>query len=129
VSRYGKAGFEVHGRPEGSVMTVAFHLGGQALTALNGGPMFRFTEAISMQVLCEDQDEVDRYWSLLAAGGEEGRCGWLKDRFGLSWQVIPTAMGQILGGPDPGGSRRAFEAMLGMRKLDLAALRRAYGGR
>ncbi len=129
VSRYGKAGFETHGRPEGSVMTVAFHLGTQAMTALNGGPLFRFTEAISMQVLCEGQEEVDRYWALLSTGGEEGRCGWLKDRFGLSWQVIPTAIGQVLGGPDAAGSRRAFEAMLGMRKLDLAALRAAYEGR
>lgn len=128
VSRYGAAGFEVHGRPAGSVMTVAFHLGSQPLVALNGGPAFRFNEAISLQVHCDGQDEVDRYWARLAEGGEEGRCGWLKDRFGLSWQVIPTAMGQLLGNPDLPGAQAAFRAMLQMRKLDVGALRRAFDG-
>jgi predicted 3-demethylubiquinone-9 3-methyltransferase (glyoxalase superfamily) len=126
VSRYGKAGFEVHGKPAGSVMTVAFHLGSQPVVALNGGPQFRFTEAVSLQVLCDGQEEVDQYWARLADGGEEGPCGWLKDRFGLSWQVIPTALGQMLGAPDSPGAEAAFRAMLQMRKLDLAALRRAF---
>ena len=126
VSRYGKAGFEVHGKPAGSVMTVAFHLGSQPVVALNGGPQFTFNEAVSLQVFCDGQEEVDHYWSRLTDGGEEGRCGWLKDRFGLSWQVIPSAMGQFLGAPDSPGAAAAFQAMLGMRKLDLAAMRRAF---
>jgi predicted 3-demethylubiquinone-9 3-methyltransferase (glyoxalase superfamily) len=128
VSRYGKAGLDVHGKPAGSVMTVAFHLGSQPVTALNGGPQFHFSEAVSMQVACEDQAEIDRYWARLSDGGQEGPCGWLKDRYGLSWQVFPAAIGQLVSGPDPEGSRRAFEAMLKMRKIDLAALRRAYDG-
>ncbi len=128
VARYGKAGFEVHGKSAGTVMTVAFHLGSQPVTALNGGPQFHFSEAVSMQVACEEQSEIDRYWARLAEGGQEGPCGWLKDRYGLSWQVFPTAIGQLVSGPDVEGSRRAFEAMLKMRKLDLAALRRAYDG-
>jgi len=128
VSRYGKEGFEVHGQPEGSVMTVAFHLGGQPFTALNGGPQFRFSEAISFQVACETQAEVDHFWSRLAAGGEEGPCGWLKDRFGLSWQIVPTVLTQMLGDPDAGKRERVTKAFLQMKKLDVAALERAYAG-
>jgi len=128
VARYGKEGFEVHGRPAGSVMTVAFHLGGQPFTALNGGPQFRFSEAISFQVACETQAEVDHFWSRLAAGGEEGPCGWLKDRFGLSWQIVPTVLTQMLGDPDAEKRERVTKAFLGMKKLDVAALERAYAG-
>jgi len=121
VSRYGEAG---PGEP-GSVMTVEFELGGQEFVALNGGPEFRFTEAISFQVDCESQDEVDRYWSLLAEGGEEGPCGWLKDRFGLSWQIVPTALPRLLKDPDREKSQRVMAAMLKMRKLDVSELERA----
>jgi predicted 3-demethylubiquinone-9 3-methyltransferase (glyoxalase superfamily) len=128
VARYGKEGFEVHGRPEGSVMTVAFHLGPQEFTALNGGPEFHFSEAISFQVPCETQAEVDYYWSQLAAGGEEGPCGWLKDRFGLSWQIVPTALPRLLTDPDTAKRERVTKAFMGMKKLDIAALERAARG-
>jgi predicted 3-demethylubiquinone-9 3-methyltransferase (glyoxalase superfamily) len=121
VSRYGEAG---PGEP-GSVMTVEFELDGQEFVALNGGPEFRFTEAISFQVACETQNEVDRYWSLLAEGGEEGPCGWLKDRFGLSWQIVPTALPRLLKDPDREKSQRVMAAMLKMRKLDVSELERA----
>lgn len=115
--------------PAGTVMTVAFELDGQRFVAINGGPQFPFTEAVSLQVDCADQDEVDRYWAALTAdGGEEGPCGWLKDRYGLSWQVVPAGMEEALSGDDPERSQRAFTAMLGMRKLDLAALRAAADG-
>ena len=130
VSRYGEAGKEVHGRPPGSVMVVAFELGGQAFTALNGGPAFRFNEAISFQVNCETQEEVDHYWQKLSEGGDEQaqQCGWLKDRYGVSWQIVPTALGELLGDPDPVKSGRTMTAMLQMKKLDIAALRRAHRG-
>jgi predicted 3-demethylubiquinone-9 3-methyltransferase (glyoxalase superfamily) len=128
VSRYGKEGFEVHGKPEGTVMTVAFHLGEQPFTALNGGPEFHFSEAISFQVPCETQAEVDYYWSNLSAGGEEGPCGWLKDRFGLSWQVVPTALPRLLTDPDAAKRERVTRAFMGMKKLDVAALERAARG-
>jgi predicted 3-demethylubiquinone-9 3-methyltransferase (glyoxalase superfamily) len=121
ISRYGSAG----PRPEGMVMTVTFELDGQRFVALNGGPDFTFDEAISFQVSCEDQAEVDAYWSTLAEGGEEGPCGWVKDRFGLSWQIIPKALPELLGDPDPERSQRAMKAMLGMKKLDVAEIRRA----
>lgn len=111
--------------PGEPAMTVSFTLDGEPFTALNGGPQFAFTEAISFQVPCADQAEVDRYWSLLSEGGEEGRCGWLKDRFGLSWQVVPTALPGLLGDPDPGRAQRAMTAMMGMAKLDIAAMRAA----
>jgi predicted 3-demethylubiquinone-9 3-methyltransferase (glyoxalase superfamily) len=111
--------------PGEPAMTVSFTLDGEPFTALNGGPQFAFTEAISFQVPCADQDEVDHYWSLLSEGGEEGRCGWLKDRFGLSWQVVPTALPGLLGDPDPGRAQRAMTAMMGMAKLDIAAMRAA----
>jgi predicted 3-demethylubiquinone-9 3-methyltransferase (glyoxalase superfamily) len=121
VSYYGEAG----PRAAGTVLTVDFVLDGQEFTAINGGPEFNFDEAISLLINCADQDEVDYYWTKLSEGGEEGPCGWLKDKFGLSWQVIPIALGELLGDPDPGRSRRAMKAMLGMRKIDVAALRAA----
>lgn len=125
ISRYG----EGMPQPAGTVMTVEFTLDGQNFTALNGGPVFEFTEAISYQIACADQDEVDRYWSLLTAdGGEESQCGWLKDRFGLSWQVVPSALPGIIGGPDPVGAQRAVAAMMQMHKLELDVLQRAYEG-
>ena len=107
---------------------VVFELEGLQFQALNGGPMFKFNEAISMSVACADQTEVDRYWDRLVEGGTPSRCGWLKDKFGLSWQIVPTAMGSLLGGPDAAGAKRAMQAMLGMAKLDIAALERAYKG-
>jgi predicted 3-demethylubiquinone-9 3-methyltransferase (glyoxalase superfamily) len=121
VARYGSAG----PRPEGTVMTVSFELDGQKFLALNGGPQFTFSEAISFQVLCESQDEVDTYWSKLAEGGEEGPCGWLKDRFGLSWQIVPTRLPELLQDPDRERSQRVMAAMLEMRKIDVGALERA----
>jgi predicted 3-demethylubiquinone-9 3-methyltransferase (glyoxalase superfamily) len=121
IARYGSAG----PRPEGTVMTVSFELDGQKFLALNGGPQFTFSEAISFQVLCESQDEVDTYWSKLAEGGEEGPCGWLKDRFGLSWQIVPTRLPELLQDPDRERSQRVMAAMLEMRKIDVGALERA----
>lgn len=121
VSRYGEAG----PRDAGMVLTVQFILGGQEMTALNGGPEFRFNEAISLVVNCAGQDEVDYYWGKLTDGGEEGPCGWLKDRFGLSWQVTPAELLEALSDPDPGRARRAMNAMLGMKKIDIAAIRAA----
>ena len=130
VSRYGKAGQEITRRPPGSVMTVAFELDGQPFTALNGGPVFKFNEAISLQVMCESQDEVDYYWEKLSAGGDERakQCGWLKDRYGVSWQVVPTALLDLVGDPNSERSERAMTAMLKMKKLDIAELKRAYAG-
>lgn len=125
ISHYGEAG----PRPAGTVMMVAFELDGKPFSALNGGPQFSFDEAISFAVECEDQTEVDHYWDALSEGGEEVQCGWLKDRFGISWQVVPTAVFETVGGPDPEGAARATRAMLGMKKLDVAALRAAYAGR
>jgi predicted 3-demethylubiquinone-9 3-methyltransferase (glyoxalase superfamily) len=121
VSYYGGAG----PREAGTVMTVDFELDGQPFTVINGGPEFRFNEAVSFLINCADQDEVDFYWSKLSAGGEEGPCGWLKDRYGLSWQVIPAALGELVGDPDPGRAQRAMQAMLGMKKIDVAALHAA----
>ena len=121
VTRYGSAG----PRPEGMVMTVTFELDGQPFVALNGGPEFTFDEAISFQVNCESQDEVDKYWTELSDGGEEGPCGWVKDRFGVSWQIVPTIMDELIRDPDPERAQRAMKAMLGMRKLDIAELQRA----
>ena len=111
--------------PKGSVMTVAFTLDGQEFTALNGGPLFKFTEAISFVVNCNSQEEVDHYWSNLLEGGEESRCGWLKDKYGLSWQIIPTILGKMLSDPDPKKAKRVMEAMLGMAKIDIAGLQKA----
>jgi predicted 3-demethylubiquinone-9 3-methyltransferase (glyoxalase superfamily) len=114
--------------PEGGVMTVEFALDGQPYLALNGGPLFSFTEAVSFQILCADQAEVDHYWDRLSEGGEEGPCGWLKDRFGLSWQVVPIVLKELLADPDPARAQRAGQAMLQMRKLDIAELLRAADG-
>ena len=124
VSRYTEAG----PGPAGSVMVVDFELAGQPFTAINGGPQFPFTEAVSLLVECADQAEIDHYWDALTAGGEEVQCGWLKDRFGFSWQVCPAGMGEVLNDPDPERARRAVEAMFGMKKLDVAALRAAADG-
>jgi predicted 3-demethylubiquinone-9 3-methyltransferase (glyoxalase superfamily) len=125
VSRYGEGG----PAPAGTVITAEFELAGQRFMALNGGPAHTFSEAISLFVSVESQPELDRYWDqLLAGGGEPGRCGWLKDRFGLSWQVVPTALGRLLGDPDPGRAGRAMQAMLQMSKLDIGALERAAAG-
>lgn len=121
VSRYGSAG----PRPEGTVMTVSFELAGQAFVALNGGPEFKFNEAISFEITCEDQDEVDMYWAKLSEGGEPGPCGWLKDRFGVSWQVVPRALYELLSNPDREKSQRVMEAMLGMKKIEIDGLERA----
>jgi len=121
VTRYGKAG----PGEEGTVMTVSFSLDGQDYVALNGGPAFTFSEAISLQVYCGSQDEVDDYWAKLSEGGEEGPCGWLKDRYGLSWQIVPTALLELTADPDRGRADRAFEAMLQMKKIDIAELYRA----
>jgi predicted 3-demethylubiquinone-9 3-methyltransferase (glyoxalase superfamily) len=124
VSRYTEAG----PGPAGSVMTVEFELSGQKFLGLNGGPQFTFNEAISFQIFCDDQDEVDYYWGKLTEGGEEGPCGWLKDRYGVSWQVIPAVLVDLVGDPDPEKAKRATEAMLGMTKFDIAALERAHAG-
>lgn len=130
VTRYGEAGHEIHGRPAGSVLTVEFELDGQRFTALNGGPHFKFNEAVSFQVNCETQEEVDYYWEKLSEGGDEKaqQCGWLKDKFGLSWQVVPTGMEKMFEDPESEASARAMTAMLGMKKLDIAGLERAYRG-
>jgi len=122
VARYTEAG----PREAGMVMTVEFELNGQRFVGINGGPDFKFDEAVSFQINCADQDEVDYYWdALTGGGGEESQCGWLKDRFGLSWQVVPAGMDEVFSDPDPQRAERAMKAMLGMRKLDIAALRRA----
>jgi predicted 3-demethylubiquinone-9 3-methyltransferase (glyoxalase superfamily) len=129
-SHYGEAGHEVHGRPAGSVMTVAFELDGQSFTALNGGPVFKFNEAISLQVICETQEEVDHYWEKLGEGGDPAaqQCGWLKDRFGLSWQVVPRRLVEIFEGPATPATQRAMSALLQMKKIDIAVLERAWAG-
>jgi predicted 3-demethylubiquinone-9 3-methyltransferase (glyoxalase superfamily) len=125
VTRYTDAG----PGPKGSVMTVAFTLDGQPFVALNGGPMFKFTEAISLVVNCETQEEVDEMWSKLSAGGEEGQCGWLKDRFGLSWQVVPTAVVELVQDKDPERSKRVMEALFTMKKIDIARVEQAHASR
>ena len=121
ITRYGTAG----PRAEGTVMTVSFELNGQPFIALNGGPDFTFNEAISLEVLCENQEEVDRYWETLSEGGEEGPCGWLKDRFGVSWQITPTRLYELIQDPDREKAQRAMEAMLGMKKIEIEGLERA----
>jgi predicted 3-demethylubiquinone-9 3-methyltransferase (glyoxalase superfamily) len=130
IARYGEAGREVHGRPAGTVMTVEFELEGQHFTALNGGPVFKFNEAISLQIICKDQQEVDHYWNKLSQGGDPKaqQCGWLKDKYGLSWQVVPTALIDMLSGPPSEKSERAMTAMLKMKKIVVAELERAYAG-
>ncbi|HEV7121659.1 MAG TPA: VOC family protein [Candidatus Paceibacterota bacterium] len=126
VARYGKEGFETHHMPEGTVMNVAFTLNGQKFAALNGGPQFKFSEAVSFQVMCEDQAEVDHYWNALSAGGKEGPCGWLTDKFGLSWQITPTKLPELMGSPDPAKAGAAMNAMLQMSKIDIRKLQDAY---
>ena len=128
ITRYGKEGKEIHGKPAGSVLTVEFEIEGVKFLALNGGPQFKFDEAVSFQVLCETQADIDYFWSKLAQGGEEGPCGWLKDKFGLSWQVVPTVLPEMLQDPNAARADRAMKAMLQMRKLDIAALKRAQTG-
>jgi predicted 3-demethylubiquinone-9 3-methyltransferase (glyoxalase superfamily) len=130
ISRFGKEGHEIHGREPGSVMTVSFELDGQEFTALNGGPIFKFNEAVSFQIFCETQKDADYYWEKLTAGGNPNaqQCGWLKDKFGLSWQVIPTKVLELIKDPDSPRAQRATKAMLQMKKLDVAALQRAYDG-
>jgi len=128
ITRYGKEGKEIHGKPAGSVLTVEFEIEGVKFIALNGGPQFKFDEAVSFQVLCETQADIDYFWSKLVEGGEEGPCGWLKDKFGLSWQVVPTVLPEMLQDPNAGRADRAMKAMLQMRKLDIAALQAAYDG-
>jgi predicted 3-demethylubiquinone-9 3-methyltransferase (glyoxalase superfamily) len=125
VTRYGDAG----PREAGTVMTVTFELDGEEFVALNGGPEFKFTEAVSLQVNCDSQEEVDRLWDALSDGGEPGPCGWLKDRYGLSWQIVPTVLNELVADPDPVKSQRVMKAMLGMKKLDIAGLEAAYHGR
>ena len=127
TAHYGKEGFEVHHRPAGSVMTVKFELNGLKFTALNGGPEFKFNEAMSIEVHCETQEEIDHYWAKLTAGGDPKAqaCGWLKDKFGVSWQIVPTALAKILSDPDPTKSQRAMTALMQMKKLDINVLKRA----
>ena len=128
ITRYGEVGREIHGKSPGSVLTVAFELGGQRFTALNGGPNFTFNEAISFEVECENQAEIDYFWDKLSQGGDPAaqQCGWLKDRFGVSWQIVPKLLDRLVGDPESSRSQRAMSAMLGMKKLDMAALQRAY---
>ena len=130
ISRYGEAGYEIHQKPAGTVMTVAFELDGQSFTALNGGPIFKFNEAISFQVSCETQEEVDYYWDKLAAGGDAKaqQCGWLKDKFGVSWQVVPRVLHDMINDPDVKRSQRAMRVMLQMKKINIAELQRAFAG-
>jgi predicted 3-demethylubiquinone-9 3-methyltransferase (glyoxalase superfamily) len=130
VSYYGQAGHEIHKRPAGSVLEVHFELNGQPFSALNGGPLFKFNEAVSLQVTCDTQDEIDFYWERLGAGGDPRaqQCGWLKDRFGVSWQVLPASLMTMIGVPGSAASERMMEALLRMKKLDVGALQRAYDG-
>jgi len=129
TSRYGDEGPTTSGLPKGSVMTVEFELEGQRFLALNGGPIFPFTEAVSFTVNCESQEEVDRYWTALTEGGKEVQCGWLKDKFGLSWQIVPTILGELISGPDAAKTQRVMTAMLQMVKLDIKKLKAAAKGK
>ncbi|MES2262928.1 MAG: VOC family protein [Pseudomonadota bacterium] len=130
ISYYTEAGQEIHGKQPGSVLTVGFELNGQQFTALNGGPLFKFSEAVSFQVMCESQQEVDRYWTRLGEGGDPDaqQCGWLKDKFGLSWQIVPSVMMEMLKDSTSPAAQRAMVAMMKMKKLDIAELQRAYAG-
>ena len=129
ITRYGEAGAKVSGRPKGSVMTVTFEIAGQEFVALNGGPLFKFTEAVSFMVKCESQQEIDEMWSKLSEGGEEGPCGWLKDKYGLSWQIVVPEWDEMLRDKDSEKSERAMAAILNMTKPDLQRIRQAYEGR
>jgi predicted 3-demethylubiquinone-9 3-methyltransferase (glyoxalase superfamily) len=126
IVRYGDSGAEVTGRPKGTVMTVAFQLDGQEFVALNGGPQYKFTEAVSFVVNCQTQEEVDEYWKKLSDGGREVQCGWLKDKYGLSWQIVPTILSEMLNDPDPKKADRVMKAMLQMKKIDIKGLKQAY---
>jgi predicted 3-demethylubiquinone-9 3-methyltransferase (glyoxalase superfamily) len=130
VSRYTEAGKDVHGRPAGAVMTVSFDLDGQSFTALNGGPQFTFNEAVSLQVLCDSQKEIDYFWERLSDGGDPAaqQCGWLKDKFGLSWQIVPRVLADMIAGPDSSVTERVMAALYPMKKIDLKALKKAYRG-
>ncbi len=130
ISHFPAVGQEVHGKPAGSVLTVEFELNGQSFTALNGGPQFKLSEAVSFQVDCADQEELDYYWEKLGEGGDPScqQCGWLKDKFGLSWQIVPEMMAEMMTHPDKAKMTRAFGAMMEMKKLDIAALQRAFDG-
>ncbi|WP_371228653.1 VOC family protein [Pseudomonas sp. QE6] len=130
VAYYSEAGREHHGKEPGSVLTVAFELDGQSFVALNGGPVFTFNEAVSLMVCCDSQAEIDHYWDRLSAGGpvEAQMCGWLKDRFGLSWQIVPRHLGEMVADPDPVRATRTMQAVFTMKKLDMAALERAHAG-
>jgi len=130
ISHYGQAGYEIHRMKAGTVMTVEFQLDGQTFTALNGGPVFNFNEAVSLQVYCQTQAEIDRYWEKLSAGGDERarQCGWLKDQYGLSWQVVPSILPELMLDPDPARTDRVMQALLQMKKLDIAGLKQAYDG-
>jgi predicted 3-demethylubiquinone-9 3-methyltransferase (glyoxalase superfamily) len=128
ISRYGKEGYEIHGKPEGTVLTVEFELDGQTLTALNGGPAFKFNEAVSFQVHCKSQKELDYYWEKLSEGGDEKaqQCGWLKDKYGVSWQIVPAVLGKLMHDKDAKRSDRVMKALLRMKKLDIETLKQAY---
>jgi predicted 3-demethylubiquinone-9 3-methyltransferase (glyoxalase superfamily) len=128
VSRYGKEGYEIHKKPEGTVLTMEFELNGQAFTALNGGPTFKFNEAISFQVACESQEELDYYWGKLSEGGDEKaqQCGWLKDKYGVSWQIVPSILGRLLQDKEAKKSESVMKALLQMKKLDIKTLKQAY---
>jgi predicted 3-demethylubiquinone-9 3-methyltransferase (glyoxalase superfamily) len=128
VTHYGEAGATVSGRPKGSVMTVSFELDGQQFTALNGGPIFKFTEAVSLEVSCKTQKEVDYFWEKLSQGGQKSQCGWLKDKYGLSWQIVPEPLRKMFLDKDPQKTERVMQAMLQMTKLDIQALKNAYHG-
>ncbi len=128
ISRYGEAGQDVHGKKPGSVMVATFEIDGQSFVALNGGPQYKFTEAISFQVPCDTQEEIDYFWNKLGEGGQEGHCGWLKDRYGLSWQIFPSILPNLMNGPDAAKTQRVTNAFLQMKKFDLGAIERAYAG-
>jgi predicted 3-demethylubiquinone-9 3-methyltransferase (glyoxalase superfamily) len=129
ISRYGNEGQEIHGGKPGSVLYVEFEIDGQPFVAMNGGPLFKFDEAVSFQVHCDTQEEIDYFWDRLTEGGQEVQCGWLKDKYGLSWQVVPTVMARMMTDPDRAKSDRVMKAFLQMKKYDIAALERAYEGR
>ncbi|MGM7700515.1 VOC family protein [Pseudalkalibacillus sp. Hm43] len=130
MTRYGKEGYEIHGKPEGTVMNVEFQLEGQSFVALNGGSQFKFNESISFIIHCESQEEIDYYWEKLSEGGDEEAqvCGWLKDQFGISWQIVPANLPEMLSDPDPEKVNRVMQALLQMKKIDIATLKRAYEG-
>ena len=130
IARYGDAAAQVSGRPKGSVLTVQFEIDGQEFTALNGGPIFKFTEAVSFQVYCDNQDELDQYWSKLTAGGDPKaqQCGWLKDKYGVSWQIVPRMIAKMMAEGDPTRLERVWQKLLQMKKIDIATLQQAYEG-